>query len=455
MPPHSNNSLEISVKQLKNNTNGQQQHQNQQQQFSFQNITSLPLVGITNLDSGNTLINNTINNNFSNISNIISNQQSTNNSRQSTINTNNTITSPPVLQSSISFNFIVNEIDELLSNNNLNASFSEEEEEDDDEEYSSDLESNLSMEGMKNDSIINCFSNNNNNNSNGVFNNDFLSAIDQNTIGDSGMFPIKNEAFELTFNMISNFEQTQSQSIGSPFGNNQFITDQSNNNLQMHHSIDQNFISSNTNVNTFSNPLGGQIQIKKENLDDTRSSFSSTSDLIYCQQQQSGHPVKLTGKNEKRYGPITVRPRKNPAPTLRTGRKSKYIELTPEEARKRDLRRERNRQAAEKCKQKRSEIEDKLESDLKVLLSEQTNIQNEKNKLLEKKIFLENLLKQHLENCISNNNSNFPIKTNTLMYTTSQQVSNNHSNQPIYSTSIQQQQQQLTSIACSVSCASY
>jgi hypothetical protein len=193
----------------------------------------------------------------------------------------------------------------------------------------------------------------------------------------------KNEIFDSNlFSQINTNEYTNSLSIYEPQQqqqqqqqSNQFIYPNNNN----------NYINT-TNIN--------QIQIKKEYLDD--SSFSSNSDIYQQQQQQqqqqaitttTGQLVTVNNLNktkiEKRYGPIVVRPRKNPAPTLRTGRKSKYIALTAEEEQKRELRRKRNRQAAEKCKLKRSEIEDKLEIDLKNLMSEQNNILLIKKELLE------------------------------------------------------------------------
>ena len=39
-------------------------------------------------------------------------------------------------------------------------------------------------------------------------------------------------------------------------------------------------------------------------------------------------------KIQKQYGPIVVKPRTNPAPTLKTGRKSMYIKLSAEEEEK-------------------------------------------------------------------------------------------------------------------------
>jgi fos-like antigen len=45
-----------------------------------------------------------------------------------------------------------------------------------------------------------------------------------------------------------------------------------------------------------------------------------------------------------------------PAPTLATGRKSKDTELPPDEARKRQDRRERNKEAAARCRRKREDL---------------------------------------------------------------------------------------------------
>lgn len=370
MPPHINNSLEISVKQLKNNSTGQQ----------FYQTDSSPL-GITNTSSSS-IINN--NNTTSNINTLVNHQ--TANIRQP---------SPPSLQTSISFNFLVNEIEEFISNQNLNTSIEE------DEEYKSDSDSNLSMEGLLD---------------NTTSSNHFDQFFQTNTPinNDSNLFVnIKNENYDIT-NILNGYDQPEFQFEIYP------TNTQQQQQQQIYIPI--------ANDNSYT-----AVQIKKE-IEDTNSSFSSTNDGVYINKHVYGQKLK----NEKRYGPIVVRPRKNPAPTLRTGRKSKYIELTDEEERKRELRRSRNRQAAEKCKQKRSEIEDKLESDLKVLLNEQTNIQIEKQKLIEKKLYLEKLLKQHIESCAyMPNNNNFQCNkqpTNALY----PQVSTSNS----YNTSLQQQQQQ-------------
>nr|ACD54757.1 basic region leucine zipper-like protein [Adineta vaga] len=100
-----------------------------------------------------------------------------------------------------------------------------------------------------------------------------------------------------------------------------------------------------------------------------------------------------------RYGPITVNPRKLPSKTLFTGRRSKYeILSTDEEERRRD-RRERNRVAATKCREKRetvlSQLEDQHHGDLqkyKDLLKEVQNLEQHKQ-------YLESVLNNHLNEC--------------------------------------------------------
>src|SRR5579871_23350 len=60
------------------------------------------------------------------------------------------------------------------------------------------------------------------------------------------------------------------------------------------------------------------------------------------------------------FGPIKVKPRKKPAPTLATGRRSKYEILTPDKEQKRNVRRARNRAAAERVRISRLNIEQQL-----------------------------------------------------------------------------------------------
>ena len=80
---------------------------------------------------------------------------------------------------------------------------------------------------------------------------------------------------------------------------------------------------------------------------------------------------------------------------MASGRKSKSIVLSEDEARKREIRRQRNRNAAEKCKLKRSCIEENLNNDRKRLSEENANLLQENEKLLAKKRRLEEMLNSH------------------------------------------------------------
>ena len=182
-------------------------------------------------------------------------------------------------------------------------------------------------------------------------------------------------------------------------------------------------------------PSIAQVKIKQESL-----SYPDESNSSYSYSENSyGYPLSTStsrrggklGSSEKRYGPIVVRPRKNPAPTLASGRKSKYISLNPDEERKRDIRRTRNRQAAEKCKLKRNEIEDKLELTLNTLRAEQAALLKEREALQAKKLSYESAYNKHIETCKSSPllisqlkntaNSNILVQPNyQLSYNTSQ-----------------------------------
>ena len=84
---------------------------------------------------------------------------------------------------------------------------------------------------------------------------------------------------------------------------------------------------------------------------------------------------------------------------MSSGRKSKYIPLSEYEERKRELRRCRNRQAAEKCKKKRLEIEEKLINEVALLQNEHVSLLNEQENLKRLKLNLQMRLQNH--NCIN------------------------------------------------------
>ena len=97
------------------------------------------------------------------------------------------------------------------------------------------------------------------------------------------------------------------------------------------------------------------------------------------------------------FGPIKVKPRKKPAPTLATGRRSKYEVLSPEEEHRRELRRARNRAAAERVRVNRLGVEQELLSQIDTLQVEENSLQNHVTTLQYQKQHLEARLGIHDE----------------------------------------------------------
>jgi hypothetical protein len=141
---------------------------------------------------------------------------------------------------------------------------------------------------------------------------------------------------------------------------------------------------------------------------------TSSSSSSMSKRNSAPESIKIKNKNgkcvvEKHYGPIVVRPRRYPAPTLNTGRQSKYTVLTAEEERKRQIRRERNRQAAEKCKHKRSEIETELNAKYALLMDEKKHLDDQQRILQREIARLEQIFTNHKENS-RNSTSNSGVK---------------------------------------------
>jgi hypothetical protein len=105
-----------------------------------------------------------------------------------------------------------------------------------------------------------------------------------------------------------------------------------------------------------------------------------------------------------RYGPITVNPRRQPSKTLFTGRRSKYELLVGDEEEKRRLRRDRNRVAATKCREKRDNVLNLLENDYENEVHNHNNLSNLVQEL--------NQRKQYLESLLSNQVGNYPLQIN-------------------------------------------
>ncbi|CAF1515571.1 unnamed protein product [Adineta steineri] len=112
------------------------------------------------------------------------------------------------------------------------------------------------------------------------------------------------------------------------------------------------------------------------------------------------------------FGPIKVKPRKKPAPTLATGRRSKYEILTPEEEQKRNVRRARNRAAAERVRVSRLNVEQQLMDQIAALEQQEQKLSNNVQTLQHKKLHLETRLFTHEQMCSTMNSSNLSLTSN-------------------------------------------
>lgn len=106
------------------------------------------------------------------------------------------------------------------------------------------------------------------------------------------------------------------------------------------------------------------------------------------------------------FGPLKVKQRKKPAPTLATGRRSKYEALSPEEEYKRNVRRERNRAAAERVRVSRLNIEQQLQDQIDTLETEEEQLLTNVQTLQYRKLQLETRIHSHGNVCSSMTASN-------------------------------------------------
>lgn len=96
------------------------------------------------------------------------------------------------------------------------------------------------------------------------------------------------------------------------------------------------------------------------------------------------------------YGPIDVKVCLYDVPTLKTGRRSKFLPLEGDAAIKRELRREKNRELARKLKEKRINIERQLINEINELESHEKNLTKEVRNLKSYKQFLERRYQQKI-----------------------------------------------------------
>lgn len=97
------------------------------------------------------------------------------------------------------------------------------------------------------------------------------------------------------------------------------------------------------------------------------------------------------------YGPINVKVKLHESPTLKTGRRSKFIPLEGDAAKKREIQREKNRQLARRLKEQRGDIERRLVDEINQLESLEKNLTDEVRNLESYKHFLENRYQEKVQ----------------------------------------------------------
>lgn len=128
--------------------------------------------------------------------------------------------------------------------------------------------------------------------------------------------------------------------------------------------------------------MNTESQYQSSSYEDSHCSHDNTEDIV-------------------EFGPIKVKPRRKPAPTLSTGRRSKYEILTPDEDQKRDVRRSRNRAAAERVRINRLNIEQQLQNQINQLEIQEKQLHHVIQMLQNQKVHLQSRVFTHERVCLS------------------------------------------------------
>ena len=126
--------------------------------------------------------------------------------------------------------------------------------------------------------------------------------------------------------------------------------------------------------------------------------MASSDSYSFNSEDSKSSPMTDVTSNIVHYGPIQVRLCRKLAPTLATGRRSKHMTLTGDEALKREKRREKNRLAARKLKEKRQVIEDELSKKVQELEGEHSELRTVLKQLQQHKEYLEQQIDRFLVN---------------------------------------------------------
>ena len=124
-------------------------------------------------------------------------------------------------------------------------------------------------------------------------------------------------------------------------------------------------------------------------------------DVPIKQEPTEENHTAISQKPEKHYtivsyGPVSVRVSQRSTPTLQSGRRSKFLPLEGEAARKRELKRAKNRRTAKKLKERQIRIELQLVNEISELQTKEKDLLGKINNLKSYKAFLEDRFQQQL-----------------------------------------------------------
>ncbi|XP_056620313.1 v-fos FBJ murine osteosarcoma viral oncogene homolog Ab [Triplophysa dalaica] len=131
----------------------------------------------------------------------------------------------------------------------------------------------------------------------------------------------------------------------------------------------------------------------------TVTAISSCPDLQWMVQPMVSSVAPSNGETRSYISSPFSKMRANGTKTLGSNKRARSEQVSPEEEEKKRVRRERNKMAAAKCRNRRRELTDTLQAETDVLEDEKSAIQNDIAKLLKEKERLEFILAAHKPIC--------------------------------------------------------
>nr|XP_048305176.1 protein c-Fos [Myodes glareolus] len=188
-------------------------------------------------------------------------------------------------------------------------------------------------------------------------------------------------------------------------------------NLSYYHSPADSFSSMGSPVNA--QDFCADLSVSSANFIPTVTAISTSPDLQWLvqptlvssvapSQTRAPHPYGVPTPSTGAYSRTGLVKTMSGGRTQSIGRRGKVEQLSPEEEEKRRIRRERNKMAAAKCRNRRRELTDTLQAETDQLEEEKSALQTEIANLLKEKEKLEFILAAHRPACKMPDDVGFP-----------------------------------------------